>query len=225
MVRTLCDIFAMRGWDTTGVFSGGEAVQAVEEEVFDVVLMDILMPGMTGVEALRAIRASNPAVRVILMTAYTASELIDQATRDGAVRVLFKPVVIPELLEFLEATANPDHSVLIVDDDPDFLTTLSDSLRDSGHEILVAEDLDTALRLLEEAAAGIVVLDLRLNDLEPHDSILAIKEMHPSVVLILCSGYPNLLEETAKEVPADWVYARLPKPFAPDRLLELLDAV
>lgn len=225
MVKTLSDIFSLRGWEVGQSFSGNEAVEAVKAEKFDVVLMDILMPGMSGVEALRAIRASNPKVRVVLMTAYTANELIEQATREGAVKVLFKPVAVPELLTFLEREAEAGDSVLIVDDDPAFLRTLASNLTQEGYSVHLAADLDSALRLIDERVPGVVVLDLRLGDMEPREGILAIKKMHPSVILILCSGYPRLLDATEQDVPFEWVYARLEKPFPPDRLLDLLDAV
>lgn len=224
MVRTLCDIFRLRGWEAHGAFSGNEAIEAVERQPFSAVLMDIKMPAMNGVEALRAIRAADPESRVVLMTAYTATDLIAQGIEEGALRVLSKPVVIPELLRFLEEGLNAA-PVLVVDDDPGFLYTLADVLRNRGYNVNVALNLKDAVRLLERKDAGVVVLDLKLGDLHPRESIVAVKQAHPSVVLILCSGHPRLLDEATQLVPDDWVYACLEKPFSPDRLLELLNEI
>jgi CheY-like chemotaxis protein len=100
-VRVLCDIFTMRGWNTTGAYSGIEAVAAAQSGDFAAVLMDIKMPAMNGVEAMRAIRSRKPATRVILMTAYSAGELVAQAIEEGAMRVVPKPVAIPDVLGLL----------------------------------------------------------------------------------------------------------------------------
>jgi CheY-like chemotaxis protein len=64
--------------------------------------MDIRMPGMDGVTAFKAIKAARPGVRVVLMTAHTAPDVILDAERAGAVRVLPKPVDLPLLLQLLE---------------------------------------------------------------------------------------------------------------------------
>jgi two-component system response regulator HydG len=224
MVKTLCDIFRHRGWEADGAFSGPEAIDAVAQHAYSAVLMDIKMPSMNGVEALRAIRATNPQMRVVLMTAYSASDLIAQAIEEGALRVMSKPVLIPELLRFLDDSRNAA-PVLVVDDDPHFLFTIADVLRGHGYNVNVALSLKDALRLLERKMTGVVVLDLRLGDQNPCDAVIAVREAHPAAVLILCSGYPQLLDETKQRIPAEWVHSRLQKPFSPEYLVELLDEI
>lgn len=224
MVRTLSDIFRLRGWDVTGVFSGEEAVEIVKSRPFDIVLMDILMPGMNGVEALRAIRASNPSIRVLLMTAHSGTELIEQAERDGAVRILSKPVVVSDLLDFLDSQRPSGHFVVVLDpEDDDFTKTLEARLEERGHAVHRAGNLALALECVMNRSAGVVVLNLPLDEVKPRDSVLAIRRIDPSVILILCSEVPAVLEEAARAVPPDWVYARLTKPFPPEQLLEMLD--
>lgn len=223
MVKTFCDILRVRGWDAAGAHSGEEALEVVRRREFSVVLMDIRMPGIDGVETLREMRAHRPGIRVLLMTAYTASDLLEEAEREGAVRILSKPVAIPDLLGVLDASAL--ETVLIVDDDPDFLTTLAGVLRSRGYPTLGAGSLDEALARMEESSPGVVLLDLRLDSLEPRQGILAIRRMDPAVVLILLSGYPGLLRQTAEAVPPHWIRGALEKPFSPDRLLELIDGI
>src|SRR6185436_7396406 len=79
MTRTLCDILALHGWETDARHSGEEAVAAVHETDYDAVLMDVKMEGINGVEALQQIRERRPSARVILMTAYSSAELLEQA--------------------------------------------------------------------------------------------------------------------------------------------------
>lgn len=102
MVATLCDILALSGWETMRGRDGKDATEQAAAENVHLVLMDVLMPRMNGVEALRAIKSHSPTTRVILMTAYAAEELLEQAERDGADRILRKPVQLPNLLAALD---------------------------------------------------------------------------------------------------------------------------
>ena len=222
MVRTLCDVLALRGWTPTGVHSGEAAISAVESETFDAVVMDIRMSGMDGVRALKAMRAARPGIRVVLMTAFTAAAMIQEAQREGALRVLAKPVQLPELLKLLDETlaARP---VLVVDDDAAFLHTLSDALRSRGRTVITATRLDEAVDRLIADAPTAVVLHLRLDSVEPKDSILAIRGVSPAILLVLYSGHPLTLDAAIRTLPTDWIHACLRKPFDVDALLSLLD--
>jgi len=115
--------------------------------------------------------------------------------------------------------------VLLVDDDPEFLRTLADVVSGHGVRVLRAQTMAQALHFLETEAPAIVVLDLRLDGVQPGDAVLAIKELSPAVILILCTGYPRLLDQTLASIPHGWVHAGLTKPFAPERLLEVLDGL
>ena len=223
MVRTLCDVLALRGWTPTGVHSGEAAISAVESERFDAVLMDIRMSGMDGVRALKTMRASRPGIRVVLMTAFTANAMIREAEQEGALRVLAKPVHLPELLKLLDETLATPRPVLVVDDDAAFLQTLCDALRAKGREVIAATRIAEAVDRLVENAPTAVVLHLRIDSREPKDSILAIRRVSPAILLVLYSGHPLTLDATVRTLPSEWVHACLRKPFDVDALLALLD--
>lgn len=225
MVRTLRDILALYGWESDGAYSGEEALAAVRGVEYAVVLMDVRMSGMNGVEALRAMRAERPAVQVILMTAYTTSDLLAEAEREGALRILPKPVELGRLMTVLDSLLHDERCVLVVDDDAAFLRTVAALLRERRFAVLEARSLDQAIATLEREAPGAVVLDLRLDRLEPRDCVLAIKRVSPAVALILYSGHPLTLDRTAASLPASWVRGTLQKPFSPDRLTALLDDI
>ena len=105
LARTLGEILELKGWSVRVATSGAEAVNVAAREPFDVVLMDIKMPGMDGVDAFKAMKQSRPDIRVILMTAYTAEERIREAQRAGVMRVLPKPLDVPSLLTLVPAGA------------------------------------------------------------------------------------------------------------------------
>jgi DNA-binding NtrC family response regulator len=223
MVQTLCAVLRLHGWDPTPGYSGEDAIRAVQAKPYAAVLMDVKMPGLDGVEAFRIIRHDFPTLPVILMTAYAAHELLAEATREGVLMILPKPLPLARLTDAL-ADLTRNGPILIVDDEPEFLETLTDILKTGDHEVFKATSLDDALRLLSGVAPSVIVMDLRLNGLEPHDAVVAIKRMSPEVLLILYSGHPRLLTDTVSRLPNGWIYATLHKPFAPDRLLQLLHA-
>lgn len=218
----------MHGWDATGVFSGEEAVQAVIANGFDAVLMDVRMEGIDGVDALRQMKRVRPLIRVVLMTAYAGADLLEQAQREGALKILAKPVAIPSLVQMLEVGAREDgpggRRVLVVDDNREYLSTLCGVLRTAGYTVFDAEDLDQALAKLEETHPSVVLLDHRLKDMEVGDSVVAIKRVSPAVALILYTGQGDLREATSK-LPPSWIHACLKKPFAPDQLIGLLNDI
>ncbi len=105
MVRTLMDVLGLRGWSVDAAHSGEEALAAVGERPYGVVLMDVRMPGIDGVTALKAMRSRRPDQRIILMTAYAAHDLLAEAERAGVLRVLPKPLDLPLLFGMLDPAA------------------------------------------------------------------------------------------------------------------------
>ena len=101
MVRTLCDIFRLRGWDACGVHSGEEALEAQRQSHYPVVLMDIKMSGISGVAAFKQMKAEDPDLRCVLMTAESEMGVIANAERAGALNVVRKPIDLAALLLLL----------------------------------------------------------------------------------------------------------------------------
>jgi len=86
--------------------SGAQAVALAGELVPDVVLMDLLMPGMDGVEATRQLRRVSPRTQVVVLTSYHEDEHIFPALRAGAISYLLKSVKMDELAEALRRAAH-----------------------------------------------------------------------------------------------------------------------
>ncbi len=107
MLRTL-----LSGWGYT-IFEaddGTSAIEQVHEQPFDLILMDIRMIKISGLEALTAIRAYNPAIPIVLMTAYASVETAVEALKSGAYDYLPKPLNFDELKITIERAM--DHSDL-----------------------------------------------------------------------------------------------------------------
>jgi DNA-binding NtrC family response regulator len=223
MVQTLCDILEARGWETLRAHDGLEAVNAVTSHKVDFVLMDVKMPHLNGVEALQRMKTVRPGVRIVLMTAYAAPELLAQAEREGVVQIMRKPVDLPALLGLLESALARRRSVLVVDDDAAYLATITEVLAKHGVSALQARSLPEALEQLGRNPPGAVLLDLKLGGVDMSEHLVAFHEMSPAALLVLHSGYVEELAEAVEHAPAGLVSAAFTKPMAVDDLLAFLD--
>ena len=106
MLRTLADIFRDEGFDVTTASSGEQAVEMSAAKRYDVVLMDVRMPGIDGVEAFRKIREIRPSVPVVMMSAYSVDHLMNDALREGVVAFLQKPLDAAKVIWMMRSLAS-----------------------------------------------------------------------------------------------------------------------
>jgi two-component system chemotaxis response regulator CheY len=81
--------------------SGSEAIEKVKTCQYDLVTMDLIMPEVSGLEALGAIKEISPRLPVVVITGYATDRLINRAGLEGAARVLYKPVRLEDFVEEL----------------------------------------------------------------------------------------------------------------------------
>lgn len=103
LVSAVVERLEIRGIEGVGVTSGDAALQRLQRERFDVVLLDVKMPGVNGLDVLRAITRDHPHTKVILMTGHGSAEDIELGLRLGAAACLQKPVDLEALLEAARA--------------------------------------------------------------------------------------------------------------------------
>ena len=98
-VETLTKRLSKRDIKTLKAFSGEEALQTMEtNQHLDVVVLDVKMPGMDGIETLRALKETYPLVEVIMLTGHGTIESAIQGMKRGAFDYLMKPCDIDELV-------------------------------------------------------------------------------------------------------------------------------
>ncbi|WFS61775.1 response regulator [Pseudodesulfovibrio thermohalotolerans] len=89
--------FVRRNVEITPATSGQEAIDKIRENEFDVVILDVMMPGMNGLETLRRIKAIEPDLPVIILTGHADSRALIEGMDMGAFDFLLKPVGTDEL--------------------------------------------------------------------------------------------------------------------------------
>ncbi|QCQ21510.1 response regulator [Desulfoglaeba alkanexedens] len=97
-LETLVKRLKKRRVDVQGVRSGEEALDLIRRQPVDVVVLDVKMPGMDGIQTLKAIKSMNPLVEVIMLTGHASVEVAIQGMELGAFDYLMKPMDIDELL-------------------------------------------------------------------------------------------------------------------------------
>ena len=98
MRDTLSDILEEADFGVHVACNGREAVERVKTQDYSLVLMDIRMPVMSGVAALKQIKACRPTLPVVIMTAYADAMAVAEASREGAETILYKPLDVAQVL-------------------------------------------------------------------------------------------------------------------------------
>lgn len=108
LVSALEARLSLRGFDARGVTTGAAALGQLSEEDWHVVLVDVKMPGLGGLELARQIRDGHPGVQVVLITGHSSVREAEEGTALGAFDYLVKPVAIDELTRVLRAAAREE---------------------------------------------------------------------------------------------------------------------
>jgi DNA-binding NtrC family response regulator len=164
----LATFLANQGYEVASESSGEAALAALAGRPFDMLISDVRMPGMSGLEALKRLRQSGVSIPVLLVTAYADIRDAVEAMRDGAVNYLEKPIDLDELLESVRRAlgrqAPKSGGALSSEaelDLPDSVVARSDALRAALREAKLVAPSESRVLLTGESGTGKeVVADL-----------------------------------------------------------------
>jgi len=98
-IRDLCArVLSRAGYSVSTAPNGEDAVALLTREAFALVISDIRMPGISGLEVLERAKATHPGIRVVLITGFGTPQMLTRAQQSGADRILTKPFNPMELL-------------------------------------------------------------------------------------------------------------------------------
>jgi CheY-like chemotaxis protein len=107
ITATFENILAGEGYRVATATDGDRAIDLAARQQFDVVLLDLVMPGIDGLDALRRLREVAPRARIVILSAYIEPDREAEAFRLGAEAVLSKPPDLNKLLRFLGDLTRP----------------------------------------------------------------------------------------------------------------------
>jgi len=97
-LETLVKRMKKRGMNVSAVKSGEEALERLAHDPVDVVVLDVRMPGMDGIQTLREIKRRDPLIEVIMLTGHASLEVAVEGMEIGAFDYLMKPINIDDLI-------------------------------------------------------------------------------------------------------------------------------
>ncbi len=233
------------GFEVLYAANGLETLLQVKHQRPNAVVLDVNMPRLSGLEALKRIHAFDPSIAVAVVSGHPDDVIRRQAMAYGARAVLSKPLVLPELLSSLASgEASPPTSsreassrateqqppgsghatrgtVLVVDDDPDVLDVLQEFLAQHAYRVSRATDGAAALREIVRSAPDIVLLDIEMPGLNGVDAVPAIRAVAPDTAVIMVSGSTD--PEKAKRALAHGAFDYVVKPVDFDYLAKSLE--
>lgn len=223
MAETLVDILKVKGYEAEAVYSGVEALDKIKKGKFDCVVTDIKMPEMNGLALFQAIKEVQPELTVVLMTAYAADTLVNEALQEGAIAALKKPLNINLLLSFFSFVSK-ETSIVIVDDDEAFCKSLGDILQLRGFAVTKVTNAHDVAKGIE-SDIQIVLLDMKLNGVSGLDILKEIKSRNPHQPVILVTGYREQVVSAIEKALEIGAYACLYKPLQIEELIQVLSGI
>ncbi len=100
---TMCKLLTVRGLEVSTIGEGKEALNELREKSYDVIILDVRMPGMTGIQVMTELRKLDPFIEVIIMTGYASVDTAKKIMELGAYDYMLKPYNVEELMDKIEA--------------------------------------------------------------------------------------------------------------------------
>ena len=202
--------------------SGKKALDIISKEKPDLVLLDIKMPGMDGIETLREIRKIDADLKVIMFTCFGTPELESEARKLGVSGFLYKQLGIETFLKTVvkfckdmetgvEGRETKRAKILVVDDEPAIVETLCEFLTSKEYEVISASNGNEALTKVRTEKPHLVLLDIRMPGADGLKVLREIKEIDPSVRVIMATGVGDM--ETTRRAMELGAYDYITKPF------------
>ncbi len=223
MLTTLRDILEEEGVHVMTAASGMEAIAICRKNRFDVILLDVRMPDINGVETYRRIKEISEGTRVIMMSAFSVEELKREALKEGAIAFLQKPVDVEKLLKIVNEAEHPP--VLLVMDDEKERERLFTRLSKESYRIYLSESAEEALELARQIRFNLIMIDTRLHTMNGLELYLALKKITPTSITILFAETEDASLKQAEEAVRQCAYTFLEKPLDIDKLLLILSTI
>lgn len=222
MLITLEGIIEDDGFDVIGVADGYQAIESAKGTHFSLILMDIRMPGINGVETYREIKRISPDSVVVMMTGFSVEELVKDALEEGAYAVIYKPFDARQIIDMIH-TALRTSLVLLVDDQAADRETLRAILGENGYQIFEADSGQQAIDMAVERYFDIILMSIRMPGMDGVTVLEVLRRIDPLTKVIFITGYE--LEDPVREAVLAGAYSVIMKPVDPEELLALMRSI
>ena len=217
MRLTLKGILSRKGYEVWTAEDGPQAIEAARKTDFRLILMDIKMPGMSGVETFIKIKEMNKSATVIMMTAFAMEDEIKQAIQEGAYAVIHKPFNMEKILDVIGECLKNQTLVLLVDDRIEDRNLFKHILEKKGYKVVDVGSGEECLTQVKERRFQVILLDIRLPGINGVETLKRVKQIRPDVGVIMITAYSE--KELVQEAIEQGSFTCLEKPLDMENLL------
>ncbi len=217
--KVFSEFLTGEGFSVTAA-SGGQDLSILSTANPDIILLDINMPGMDGISVLKAIKATNPELPVIMITAHADLKVAEEVIKLGAQDFVLKPPDFDDLLLVINrALSSKSGTILVVDDSSMYRKVLTGILVKEGYQVSTANNGSLALASVAAQRPELILLDIVMPGIDGFEVLRRLREREESrdiPVLFLSSE-----TEAATRVKGLKLGAMdfIDKPFQPEELL------
>ncbi len=220
MLQSLGDILQEEGYQVSLASSGVAAIEACQKQTFNIILMDVRMPGIDGLETLRRIKDYVKGTLVLLMSAYSLEAVKQQAIQEGAVAFLQKPIDVEVVIKLIQKVEYP--SILLVIENEQERQVLANYLNHHNYRAHATGVSAEVIELAQQISFSIIITDTSITAGEGLEMYKALTRITPTTLFILLDKSENSFtgintKSIQENTPA------LDKPLDIDRLLSVLE--
>jgi len=236
--KTLALIFKKQGYEIETVGTGHEALKKVKERDFNLAILDVKLPDIEGVELLGPLKKISPFMDIIMITEMGTLETAVYALNNGASSYITKPLKMDDILNAISVIIEEqkfkkqsqksndittNENILIVDDDESTCKTLALIFNKKGYNVQTAGTGYEALEIARKNSFNLVLLDIKLPDVEGIELLIPLKKMHPDMETMMMTAYSSL--ETVIGALNKGASAYIMKPLEIDDILKKISTV
>lgn len=175
-----------------------DALEILSKNKIDIILLDIFMPDIDGLDMLKKVKSKWPSVEVIIITGYSSQDKAIKALRRGAIDYLEKPINYEELNTSIgrameKITENADltyrHTILLVDDDKNATKRLSRILTKEGYEVFTANNGKEGLEIINNNKIDILIADIEMPVMGGIELLERVKKFQKDIEVIMMTGF------------------------------------
>ena len=200
---------------------GYQAIELVKKNDYDIIFMDIKMPGINGVDTYLEIKKMKKKSAVIMMTAFSVEDLIEKAINEGAYTVLHKPFDMNKALELIAGLKNP--AILITDDELSTRDMLKLFLEEKGYRIETAENGKEAVEKVKAGNIDIVFMDVKMPEMDGVEAFIKIKGISKDINVIMMTGYS--VEDMLERAIMNGAFSSIYKPFDIEKIVDIINKI
>jgi len=223
MRRLVQEALSLKGYEVVTAPLADQALSVITDQPLDLILLDVQLPGESGISILKKIRQLNAEVPIVIYSGAVTAEIEKEARAAGANEVLGKDIGVMQLAErigkivqakrrFPEGDPGREgRTVLIVDDDSGIRHLLDEFLRSKGYRTLQAENGERGVELARAEKPTVVLLDVAMPGMDGLATLKRIRENDPHMGVVMATAHhDDKLVRQAMELGA---YGYVLKPF------------